>query len=211
MSRRFTILLEHHRKSNRAGIAGWSNACAVFLLCVATSVPSSAQAFTTLANFDYANGGQPYLTSLIQGIDGNFYGTTPVGGAQGPYGTIFNITPAGTLTTFHSFDGSDGAFATAGLVQAANGTFYGTTETGGAKYSGTVFKITPDGTLTTLHSFCALTNCVDGQQPDAASPLKYFAIRCDYSLKMPSRQDERFFTSRSHACLIVNAVADLLF
>jgi uncharacterized repeat protein (TIGR03803 family) len=168
MSRLFTILLEHHRKSNGAGIAGWSNACAVFLLCVATSVPSSAQTFTTLANFDYANGGQPYLTSLIQGIDGNFYGTTPVGGAHGPYGTIFNITPAGTLTTFHSFDGSDGAFATAGLVQAANGTFYGTTETGGAKYFGTVFKITPDGTLTTLHSFCALTNCVDGQQPDAA-------------------------------------------
>jgi uncharacterized repeat protein (TIGR03803 family) len=131
-------------------------------------VVSSAQTFTTLVNFDYSNGGQPYLTSLIQGIDGNLYGTTPVGGANGPYGTIFKITPQGTLTILHSFNGSDGAFATAELVQATDGTFYGTTETGGAQYSGTVFKITPGGNLTTLHSFCTQPGCSDGYQPDAA-------------------------------------------
>src|ERR1039458_8663439 len=63
--------------------------------------------------------------------------------------------PAQTFTTLHSFDGTDGATPLAGLVQATNGDFYGTTVEGGTHGDGTVFKITPSGTLTTLHSFCA--------------------------------------------------------
>jgi uncharacterized repeat protein (TIGR03803 family) len=120
-------------------------------------------------NFDYSNGARPYLASLVQGVDGNIYGTTSVGGANGPYGTVFKITPKGALTTLHSFAGYDGAFPSAGLVQATNGYFYGTTEVGGAgNYSGTLFRMAPGGAVRTLYSFCAETNCTDGGQPDGA-------------------------------------------
>ncbi|MGA2373285.1 MAG: choice-of-anchor tandem repeat GloVer-containing protein [Candidatus Korobacteraceae bacterium] len=116
---------------------------------------------TTLMNFDGANGSYPGAP-LIQGTDGNFYGTTAKGGANG-YGTVFKITPAGTLTTLHSFDGTDGYEPLAGLVQASDGNFYGTTYQGGTDGAGTVFKITPTGTLTTLHSF----DGTDGNGPEA--------------------------------------------
>jgi len=76
--------------------------------------------------------------------------------------------PAQTFTTLHSFDGTDGEFLNAGLVQATNGDFYGTTYFGGANVYGTVFKITPSGALTTLYSFCSQTNCTDGSDPSAA-------------------------------------------
>jgi len=112
-------------------------------------------------NFDGANGAYPGAP-LIQGTDGNFYGTTAKGGANG-YGTVFKITPAGTLTTLHSFDGTDGYEPLAGLVQASDGNFYGTTYQGGTDGAGTVFKITPTGTLTTLHSF----DGTDGNGPEA--------------------------------------------
>jgi len=105
-----------------------------------------------LASFtDYLNGSYPQA-GLVQGADGNFYGTTSGGGAY-DYGTVFKITPTGTLTTLHSFDYSDGYSPVAGLVQGADGNFYGTTEYGGYGYYGTVFKITTNGALTTLLSF----------------------------------------------------------
>jgi uncharacterized repeat protein (TIGR03803 family) len=81
--------------------------------------------------------------------------------------------PAQTLTTLASFNGTDGANPTAGLVQATNGDGYGTTSQGGANacagYSdcGTVFRITPSGTLTTLYSFCSQSGCPDGYDPYA--------------------------------------------
>jgi uncharacterized repeat protein (TIGR03803 family) len=78
-------------------------------------------------------------------LNGNFYGTTNGGGAGG--GTIFEITPGGQLTTLYSFCSqsgcTDGSTPEAGLVQATNGNFYGTTSDGGANGgSGTVFEIT---------------------------------------------------------------------
>lgn len=101
------------------------------------------------------DGESPYA-GLVQGTDGNFYGTTNLGGASGD-GTVFKITPSGTLTTLHSFDYTDGKNPNAGLVQATNGDFYGTTFYGGAYNSpygyGTIFRMTPTGTLTTLLSF----------------------------------------------------------
>ena len=75
------------------------------------------------------------------GSNGKFYGTTLSGGSNG-YGTVFEITVGGTLTTLHSFDGTDGEFPRAGLVQASNGNFYGTTLGGGSNDDGTVFEIT---------------------------------------------------------------------
>src|SRR4029453_18018019 len=88
-----------------------------------------------------------------------FYGTTEFGGATGG-GTVFKITADGTLTTLHSFDCSTGGCQPfAGLIQASDGNFYGTTSGIGAG-GGTVFKITVDGTLTTLHSFdCGTEAC----------------------------------------------------
>ena len=89
------------------------------------------------------------------------------GGDQSDYGTVFQITPSGALTTLVSF-GTNGAYPHAGLAWATDGNFYGTTAFGGANAKGTAFQITPSGTLTTLYSFCAQTKCTDGANPYAA-------------------------------------------
>jgi uncharacterized repeat protein (TIGR03803 family) len=98
-----------------------------------------------------SDGQYPYA-GLVQGTDGNFYGTTLSGGTA-HYGTVFKITPTGTLTTLHRFIHTDGFAPYAGLVQATDGNFYGTAWGGGANGGGTVFRITPAGTLATLHNF----------------------------------------------------------
>jgi uncharacterized repeat protein (TIGR03803 family) len=110
---------------------------------------------TTLHTFTGPDGRTPY-GKLVQGTDGNLYGTTAEGGAYDK-GTVFKITPAGELTTLYSFCSQpnclDGVTSYEGLVQGADGDFYGTTVFGGAYDMGTVFEITPAGELTTLHSF----------------------------------------------------------
>jgi uncharacterized repeat protein (TIGR03803 family) len=122
-----------------------------------------------------ADGQAPY-GSLVLGTDGNFYGTTSGGGINNTNdcgfgcGTIFKITPAGSLTTLYKFcqtNCADGSNPVAGLVQGADGNFYGTTYSNGGNSSGafaagTIFKITPSGHLTTLYSFCAEAFCTDG-------------------------------------------------
>jgi len=95
--------------------------------------------FATLHTFSGLDGVSPNA-GLIQGSDGNFYGTTDGSGPNGWYGTVFQITANGTFTTLHAFNGSDGSSPNAALVQAANGTLYGTTARGAAG-SGTVFRI----------------------------------------------------------------------
>jgi uncharacterized repeat protein (TIGR03803 family) len=130
-----------------------------------TGVP----AFPTLSNFDFTNGANPN-GALVQGTDGKFYGTAN-GGGTNDNGVIFTVTPAGNLNTLYNFcsqtNCTDGSSPLAGLVQGTDGSFYGTTEYGGANTAngepgGTVFKITTAGELTTLYSFCALANCADG-------------------------------------------------
>ena len=140
----------------------WMRACAVFLFCATTAIALPAQTFKTLHSFDVTDGQYPEA-GLVQGTNGDFYGTTFEGGANND-GTVFKITPSGTLTTLHSFDITDGATPVAALVQATDGHFYGTTYYGGANGYGTLFKITPSGTLTTLHSF----DNTDGGYPYAA-------------------------------------------
>ncbi len=96
---------------------------------------------------------------LVLATDGNFYGVTSGGGVHN-FGTVFRITPAGKLTTLHNFDNTDGWVAQgSGLIQAANGNFYGTTFYGGANSEGTVFEITASGTFTSLYSFPPDSQC----------------------------------------------------
>ena len=123
-------------------------------------------------SFDGSDSANPY-GALIQASDGNFYGTVSAGGTNNS-GTVFKITPAGTLTTLYSFCASgwpcfDGSSPFASLVQADDGNFYGTTLRGGSYFGdGTVFKITPTGTLTSLYSFCVSgASCADGGLPYA--------------------------------------------
>src|ERR1039458_8611686 len=102
---------------------------------------------TTLYSFcsqtNCADGGGPYA-GLVQATSGDFYGTTALGGTGG-WGTVFKITPGGTLTTLYSFcsqtNCTDGATPYAGLVQDTNGDFYGTTTHKGGAASGTVFSL----------------------------------------------------------------------
>jgi len=112
---------------------------------------------TTLHSFDLTDGATPNA-GLIQATDGDLYGTTYSGGPSnsncnsGSCGTVFKITPTGALTTLHSFDYTDGANSLAGVIQATDGNFYGTTGGGGGG-GGTIFKITSMGALTTVHTF----------------------------------------------------------
>ena len=96
--------------------------------------------------------------SLIMDSDGNLYGTTSKGGANGE-GTIFKLSPSGVETVLYSFTGTngDGANPVAGLIMDSAGNFYGTTSNGGDSVCddgcGTVFKLSPSGAETILYSF----------------------------------------------------------
>jgi len=96
-------------------------------------------------SFGNTNGANPQA-GLLPGADGNFYGTTWSGGAYTNdtgvgYGTVFEVTTNGMLTTLVSFDSTNGAFPEAGLVQGRDGNFYGTTSQGGTNGYGTVFRL----------------------------------------------------------------------
>jgi uncharacterized repeat protein (TIGR03803 family) len=111
--------------------------------------------------------------SLIQGSDGDLYGTS-FGGPNGP-GTIFKVNPnSGALSILYNFcslsNCADGAYPIMGLVEGLDGSFYGTTQAGGSTDYGTVFRFSLDGTLTTLHNFCFRNDyptCEDGWRPEA--------------------------------------------
>jgi uncharacterized repeat protein (TIGR03803 family) len=129
---------------------------------------SATGALTTLYSFTGGKDGGDSFAGLVQGSDGNFYGTTAYGGTNGGQGTVFKISATGALTTLYSFTGAharagkDGAYPT-GLVQGSDGNFYGTTYNGGSNCDcGTVFKISATGALTTLYSF---TGGKDGAVP----------------------------------------------
>jgi uncharacterized repeat protein (TIGR03803 family) len=139
----------------------------ILMFLISVAIALTAQTFTTLADFDGSDGAGPDLLSLAQGIDGNFYGTTHLGGTYGDLGTVFQVTPAGTLTSIHSFDSTFDGNSYGGLILATDGNFYGMTanETGG-----TVYEITPSGTVTTIFYFCTPsyaggTTCADGALP----------------------------------------------
>lgn len=114
-----------------------------------------------LAAFDGTNGFSP--SGLIQGADGNFYGCANEGGSGfqnnggtdgNGFGTIFRMTPGGTLTSLWQFNGTNGSAPLPPLVQAADGYLYGATALGGTNPNyGTLFKISTNGDFTSLASF----------------------------------------------------------
>jgi uncharacterized repeat protein (TIGR03803 family) len=122
-----------------------------FLLWAAMAVGLSAQTFTTLASF---GDGSTIFSPLVQGRDGNLYGTANNGGTQAN-GSVFKITRSGVLTTLYNFCSqptcSDGSAPAGGLVVGAEGNLYGTTSFGGtgdacAGGCGTVSKSRPPAT-----------------------------------------------------------------
>jgi uncharacterized repeat protein (TIGR03803 family) len=121
---------------------------------------------TTLYSFcsklNCSDGASPN-PNLVQGKDGNFYGTTYQGGAN--FGTIFKITSTGTFTNLHNFCATtgcrDGSNPLAGVIQASDGKFYGTTTAGGKFSRGAIFKMSQSGGVTNLYQFQAS----DGQFP----------------------------------------------
>jgi uncharacterized repeat protein (TIGR03803 family) len=134
----------------------------IMLFALAATVALHAQIYTVLDNLGNTNTDplQPaWMGIFAQGRDGNLYTTTQAGGAffsGHQYGTVFSLTPSGTMTVLHSFDNTNGGKPNSGLTLGTDGNFYGTTTIGGLGY-GTIFKITPSGTYTVLHNFVGTT------------------------------------------------------
>ncbi len=133
--------------------------------------------FTSLYQFcsqtNCADGANPY-GALVQGADGNLYGTTSAGGNDGVNcsftgcGTIFKVSLDGKLTTLYSFCDDffcpTGANPQSGLILGTDGNYYGTAYGGGDVTLGTLFRITPQGKLSLLHTFAG----DDGAYPTSA-------------------------------------------
>jgi uncharacterized repeat protein (TIGR03803 family) len=113
--------------------------------------------FCQLANC--VDGANPY-SGLTQGPDGNLYGTTNAGGANGD-GAIYRITPGGHFTLLHSFDATDTGFPVTAPVLANDGNLYGSTWAGGSEGAGSIYEITTAGSYSLLYSFCLPADCLD--------------------------------------------------
>ncbi len=132
------------------------------LAATVAAAAASGQTFDVVTLFH--GGAVSAVSALVQGLDGNLYGTTLGGGANGT-GTVFKIDPNGNeLRVLHSFTGSDGAYPAARLLATPDGFLYGTTSAGGAADFGTIFKVGTSGaSFSVLHSFDAF----DGAAPYA--------------------------------------------
>jgi uncharacterized repeat protein (TIGR03803 family) len=98
--------------------------------------------------------GQSPRGGLTLGTDGNFYGTTNLGGSGADAGVIFQMTSTGGFKVLYTFtNGADGGAPWAPPVEGLDGNFYGTTSSGGGHLNGTIYKITPTGTFTVIHTF----------------------------------------------------------
>jgi len=116
---------------------------------------------TNLYSFSFSGGGYP-IAGLVQDQAGNFYGTTSIGGTNSG-GTVFNLNTNRVLQTLVSFavSGVGGYSPYGGLVQSPDGSFYGTTYSGGTNDYGTVFRLQTNGLRTTVVSF----NQTNGANP----------------------------------------------
>jgi len=127
---------------------------------------TTAGVVTTIHRFDGTDGNSP-SGDLFRASDGKLYGTTSLGGANNA-GTIYRIATDGSFTSLHSFDTTvgEGSQPDAGVMEASDGNFYGTTTSGGANFLGTVFVLTPTGAFATVASFGV--SATDGWSPRGA-------------------------------------------
>lgn len=155
---------ERRKASNAVGVGWLKMSCVVSAFCLAAGMPAMGQGFTVIHDFAgylTESGAQPF-SGLIQGTDGNFYGTTSEGGGGSctfGCGTIYRITADDTFSVLYSFQEPDWG-PSSGLIQATDGNFYGTTAWGGGSSNcyftngcGTIYRITPQGAFTTVYSF----------------------------------------------------------
>lgn len=146
--------------------------CVLAILCAGAAIAAHAQSFSLLYPFpgNGTMGYDPLTMNMMQGTDGNLYGTTDSGGVGSPNcgnyvdcgGVLFKVDTSGNYTLLYTFcslgdgkgDCPDGRSPMGGVIQASDGNFYGMTYAGGTNDLGTIFRFTPEGVLTTLHSFC---------------------------------------------------------
>jgi uncharacterized repeat protein (TIGR03803 family) len=151
----------NYGQMKRTGLGAGTRAL-IAAVILAFALPASAQTFKTLINFNNTNGDQPVDENLVQGLNGNLYGTTYLAGAHGN-GQVFKMTPAGVISTVYSFCSvascDDGNSPAAALLLGTDGNLYGTTRYQGSGGCGTVFKLTPAGVLTVLHAFVSTDGC----------------------------------------------------
>ena len=141
---------------------------AVILLL--TSIPSfGAVKLIPLISFDETNGSLPHC-NLVQGKNGDFYGTTSGSSAASYAGGVFKISSQGHFANVASFHDTNGGVPWDGLILGPDGSFYGTARAGGINNSGTVFRMAPHGKMTAIAFFdgtngagpVGLVNGVDG-------------------------------------------------
>jgi len=156
---RSSNLATRDRKGNMQRFGISKIALILFVFVAVAAIASPAQTLTTLMSFNYTDGAYPFA-GLVQGTDGNFYGTTEGGGSancdvvnEDGCGTIFKITAQGGFTSLYGFCTSLPCFTGyqpyAALMQASDGNFYGMTN----QARGAVFQLTPLGVVNTLHNF----------------------------------------------------------
>jgi uncharacterized repeat protein (TIGR03803 family) len=134
----------------------------------------------TLHFFQGSDGDFPY-GRLLQGDDGNFYGTTVYGGAT--YQRVaFRITPEDVFAILHDFgsDSSDGTHPWGGFVQGRDGNFYGTTFDGGRNGAGTFYRMTPDGSVTILHNFAPTSGYPNGPNLTSGRDGLFYGVTCNF-------------------------------
>jgi uncharacterized repeat protein (TIGR03803 family) len=132
---------------------------------------------TTVYSFSGNDGALP-LGGLIQGRDGRLYGATRSDESMSEFGfgTVFAIDTTGTLETLHRFTGADGAYPRARLLQVSDGSFYGTTESGGPRGGGVIFRVRlatspPDQYFELVSRNSGKCLDVYGAATDAAAPI----------------------------------------
>lgn len=138
---------------------------------------TSTGKLTVLYNFSNGSDGGVPFAAPVQGVDGNFYGTTcQCDGQNGP-GTIYKITPSGKFTSLYQLDFWASSYPYAPLVQGIDGNFYGSAAYGGSG-AGVIFKVTPTGKFSVLHTF----DNTDGSSPEApliqASDNNFYGTTC---------------------------------
>jgi len=139
---------------------------AIAFLWFTTTQFSSGQIYEKIFDFEKAREDDvlqsKYVFQLARDTDGNFYGASRFGGFLG-LGSVFKMTPSGTITTLAEFEHDINMWPSAALVRGADGNFYGTSAALG-RFPGAIFRLTPDGAFTNLVEF-DWDNPINGYHP----------------------------------------------